>query len=149
MMGRKSIFTAALAKAICDRLAEGESLRAICRGEGMPSARTVARWAEEKEEFCQHYARAREFGCDSLADEILEIADAPYEKTENGTIDSAEVQSRRAMIDARKWYLSKIMPKKYGDRIAVEAEINVSLAERMARMKAAMDGDRHPADGNN
>jgi hypothetical protein len=45
--------------------------------------------------------------------------------------------------------LFRRMPKKYGDRIAVEAEVNVSLAERMARMKAVLDGDRQPADGNN
>ena len=56
--------------------AGGETLRAICRDEGMPDERTVRRWAlDDVEGFAGHYAKAREVGYQSLADELLEIAD--------------------------------------------------------------------------
>lgn len=45
---------------ICQRIANGESLREICKSEGMPSRATVLRWLQVHEEFRGHYAQARE-----------------------------------------------------------------------------------------
>ena len=36
--------------------------------------------------------------------------------------DSVSVNHARLRIDTRKWYASKLKPKKYGDRIAVAGE---------------------------
>lgn len=107
-MGRHSSFTPEIAETICRRIAEGESLRAICEDEGFPSAETVRRWlaSDEHEEFRVQYARAREDQADFYADEIIEIAD----KAE----DAAKA---RLQVDARKWKASKLAPKKYGDKI--------------------------------
>ncbi len=46
--GRPSLYTEALAAKICRRLAEGESLRAICRDKAMPDEATVPRWLADK-----------------------------------------------------------------------------------------------------
>ncbi len=47
-IGRPSLYTEALAAKICRRLAEGETLRAICRDTAMPDKATVLRWLADK-----------------------------------------------------------------------------------------------------
>ena len=87
------------------RMAEGESLRSICRDENMPSRSTVNLWVIE-ESHSDHYARAKEVRADLYFDEILEIAD--------DTTKSAE--DRRIAIDARKWAAGKLCSK-YSDKV--------------------------------
>ncbi len=75
--GRPSLYTEALVAKICRRLAEGETLRAICRDEAMPDKATVLRWLGDKTkaDFRDQCAHAREMQADALFDEALEIAD--------------------------------------------------------------------------
>lgn len=109
-MGRPSTYTEEIAAVILDRLASGESLLSICRDDGMPSEMTVRRWvADDREGFSSKYAHARDIGLDHQADRIIEIAD-----TEE---DPAKA---RVMIDARKWHLSKMAPKRYGEKVTTE-----------------------------
>ena len=125
-MTKPSRLNPKLAEQICERLAAGESLRRICRDAGYPNERLVRRWViEDRQGFAAMYARARDIGLDTLADEVLEIADT----IENGvtvTRDDAGVTKvtrgdmiahRRLRFDARRWYLSKLAPKKYGDKL--------------------------------
>ena len=114
-MGRPSIYSAELAASICERIALGESLRAICRDEGMPDERTIFRWLSQDTAFCQDYARARESRADVHAEAVIDIAD-----TEE---DPAKARVR---VDARKWYASKMNAKKYGERQAIDLEANVN-----------------------
>lgn len=111
-LGRPSLYSEELCAEICARLAEGESLRSICRDDGMPHLITVLRWvgSEQHAAFRMQYAEARSAGLEHKADEILEIADA-----EIASGDSTAVAKQRLQIDARKWILSKLVPKKYGD----------------------------------
>lgn len=97
---------------ICERLAFGESLRAICQSAGMPSVWTVLRWVREKPGFAQQYAHARELQAEFYADSIVNIADA-----------AEDPQLARLQIDARKWIASKLLPKKYGERHVPEAAV--------------------------
>lgn len=124
--GRPSRYSPHLAKAICQRLAAGETLRAICRDAGMPPERTVRGWAlDDVEGFGPHYARAREIGYATLADEILEIADDSLRDTIPG-VDGAPdrpnsewINRSRLRVDTRKWLLAKALPKIYGDKLEV------------------------------
>lgn len=121
-IGRPKSFTEEIAATICDRIAKGESVRTICLDDGMPDARTVYRWLEDLEPFRQQYARAREAQADYYAEQIIEIADDGANDTyvdENGNkrTDQDVVARSRLRVDARKWYASKLAPKKYGDKI--------------------------------
>lgn len=108
MTGRPSGFTQETADAICERLADGESLRSICRDDEMPATSTVCKWLGQFPEFAEQYARAREAQADSLFDDVLEIAD-------NATPE--EIHQARLRIDARKWMAGKLRPKKYGEKL--------------------------------
>lgn len=135
-MPRSSEYTQEIADAICERLADGESLRSICSGEGMPSRMTVFRWLSDPERvaFRDQYARAREEQAEFYAESIIDIADEEVtmiraDKHKPGAdedaeievvFDSAAIARNRLRVDARKWYASKLAPKKYGDFKAVE-----------------------------
>lgn len=121
-MARPSKFSNALAGRICERLAEGESLRSICRDGAMPSASTVRLWVLKHGEFSEQYARARDLGLDAMADEVLDIADNP----------GNDVQAARLRFDARRWYLSKLAPKRYGDKRELE---HISKSKESARVE--------------
>lgn len=109
---------------ICERMIEGESLRAICSDDDMPAASTVFRWLGDDEGFREQYARAREAQADAIFDEILEIADdgrndyvekLRQDGGKDTAFDAEHVQRSRLRVDARKWVASKLAPKKYGD----------------------------------
>lgn len=107
-------FSQAVADVICERLTEGESLRAVCRSKGMPGLATVIRWLEANLGFRAQYARAREAQAHAIADECQAIADG----ARGGT--NADIQAARLRVDTRKWFASKLFPKVYGDRIQAE-----------------------------
>lgn len=125
MTGRPSSFTPEMADTICARLMEGETLRAICRDDEMPSQSMVFRWLREHDAFREQYVLAREVQADTWADEIVEIADDGTQDTKkradgSETVDAEHIQRSRLRVDTRKWLMSKAAPKKYGDKITSE-----------------------------
>lgn len=120
-IGRPTDFTQELADTICNRIAGGESLRRICLEEDMPEARTVHYWLikEEHKSFFQQYARARDVQAEVMFEELLEIADASDKVVKSGAEkkSGAYSQNQRLKVDTRKWYLSKVLPKKFGDKL--------------------------------
>ena len=112
---------------LLDRLAAGESLSAICRDNGYPAESTIRLWAlTDRDGFAARYARARELQADYLAEDTLRCADSATAET---------AQAVRLQVDARKWFASKVAPKKYGDRVTQEIsgpdgealQVNVSV----------------------
>lgn len=132
MAGRPSKYTKALATKICTLLAEGESLRSVCAMEGMPNKSTVIRWLASNEDFCDQYARAKEQAAFLMAEDILEIADDGsndwMEKLDGEgnavgyQLNGEHVQRSKLRVDARKWLLSKLLPKKFGEKVALTGE---------------------------
>jgi hypothetical protein len=125
--GRPTIFTKKLGYNICKRIAEGESVRAIVRDKEMPSASSIFRWLldEDKKEFWEQYEKARNIQAELMFEELLEIADDGFNdwmerENSDGTtyevLNHEVVQRSRLRVDTRKWYLSKVLPKKFGDK---------------------------------
>lgn len=141
-MGRPTDYTPQLALKICDRLVCGqegtetegkpESLRSICRDESMPSITSVMRWLDKHEEFRVQYACARELQQEISHEEIIEIADNStddicYLVSEDDSGEGAKpvikysaIARAKLQIDTRKWIMSKMSPKKYGEKITNE-----------------------------
>lgn len=115
---------------ILQRICEGESLRSILTYADknvLPSMRTFLRWVSEDEDLRQQYARAMEVRSEAMFEEILEISDeanADLDITEDGKIRvvGEAVQRSRLKIDARKWMLGKMNPKKYGDKVDITSD---------------------------
>ena len=115
--GRPTHYTPELAQKICSALSGGMSLRRLTAQDDMPSAQTVYEWLWKHKEFAEQYARAKEDRAESYADEIAEIAD-------NQELDP---NSRRVMIDARKWIACKFAPRKYGDKVTLAGDKDAPL----------------------
>ena len=122
MTGRPSLYTPELAAEICRRLAEGESLRAICRDEGMPSAPAVLGWRDAEPAFAEQYAHARDLQADAIAEQALDEA---TKATDPGL--------GRLAFDARKWFASKVAPKRYGDRMQLAGDNDSPLVVNVVK----------------
>ncbi len=142
MAGRPSTYTPEIEAEIFERLAAGESLRAICQAEHLPSDFAVRNWViqDKPPGISSRYAHARSMGLDSQAEEIIEIADTcrigekrkiiegTQDKEGNIGPDQVEVttgdmiERARLQVDARKWLLSKMRPDKYGDRTVLAGD---------------------------
>lgn len=128
--GRPSLYTPELATTICERIASGESLKGICREEGMPSHVAVLRWALTIPEFRNLYKEAREMQAEMMADELLEIADDGQndwmeKRDQEGALvgwrENGEAMRRSQLrIEARKWIAAKLLPKRWGDKTTTE-----------------------------
>lgn len=112
-------YSVELADKICERLSNGESLNAICRDAGMPAESTVRIWAEnDRDGFFSKYARARELGYQAMAEQIIAISDD--ESRDEMPSGTAHVQRAKLRVDARKWLLSKMLPKTFGEKVSQE-----------------------------
>lgn len=134
-MGRKTKYTKAVGDEICERLAAGESLRRICRDEGMPAQPTVTGWAiDPNHPFADQYARARRVAYEAMADEVMDIADdgkndfMESEDPDNPgyNVCGEAIQRSRLRVDTRKWFLGKVLPKIYGDKIDHNHKVGLS-----------------------
>lgn len=107
MAPRHRLYSPEIAETILERLADGEGLNAICQDDGLPSASAVRYWAAtDHDGFAVRYTSARARGLEHIADEIVSIADT-----------ETDPNKARVRVDARKWVLSKLNPKVYGDKL--------------------------------
>lgn len=129
--GRPTMYTDEIGREICEMLAEGKTLSSVCAAnEHFPCAKTIRRWALDPEHrFSPMYTRARELGYQAMGDDILDAADdgrndwmETFDKDGESTgwkINGEVVQRSRLRVDTRKWVLSKMLPKIYGDKVAI------------------------------
>lgn len=118
-----------IADYVCEQMASGRSLIEVCRDEGMPTESAVRQWVlDDVEGFAAKYTRARILLAERWADEVVMLSDMDPPMTDKGSLDSAAVNHQRLRVDSRKWLLSKVLPKVYGDKLDVKHEGQVGLA---------------------
>lgn len=148
--GRPSTFTPEMADKICELLATGRSLREVGRMEGFPPATTIREWISDNVTFAVQYARARERGYQEMADEILEIADDgrndwTLRQNDDGesvkVLDHEHIQRSKLRYDARRWLLSKCLPKIYGDKLELGGPDGGPLQVAVVRFTETGGGD--------
>ena len=132
-------------------LAQGKSLIKAAKESGT-SASAVYDWMELNPQFAEEYAQVRARAYRMLADEIIEISDeAEVEAKYQGDdvkldLSATAVARNRLRVDSRKWMLSKMLPKVYGDKletthqgvdggpIKTESSVVISSEEAYKRM---------------
>jgi hypothetical protein len=127
-----------IADAICELVAEGKSIRAICKVDEMPAMSTIFKWLSEQPTFSEQYARAKEVQAEGFAEELIDIAD-DISNDVTGELDmpnGVAVQRAKLRVDTRKWIASKLLAKKYGDKLAVEHTVDDNLAARLKEARA-------------
>lgn len=144
--------------AVCELLKEGNSLNTAVKLSGLdvrPNA--ILDWAQAYPALGEQYASARTKGYAALADEIMEISDetsvaARYNEDEvTLVLDATAVARNRLRVDTRKWLLSKMLPKQFGDKVtqaltgpdggpiqAVNMELRNLSPEELVQMEALL-----------
>ena len=119
MIGRPSEYTKEIADKICEEIGLGKSLRTVCEDEKMPVMATVFSWMRLNPDFMKHYAYSCEERSEAMLEDIISISDGGIEEIKHSAEkkSGAIAQIVRLKVDTRKWYMSKMKPKKYGDKL--------------------------------
>ena len=113
---------------VIDLIEEGNSVRKIFENNpdiGVCRA-TFKKWIRLNDDCVAHYARATSERADILFDEMIELADKQDKDVQ--IIDGKEqvnhniIHRNRLQIDTRKWILSKMNPKKYGEKLDITSK---------------------------
>lgn len=129
---------------ILSQVAKGRSLRDVCSNgvDDLPSEAGFRKWCDSDADLSAQYAQARETRTDVIFEEILRIADTPVMGEKRKVLGNQEegpecelgedtitrvveitygdmIEHRRLQVDARKWMVGKMNPKKYGDKLDV------------------------------
>lgn len=123
--------------AILDRIAAGESVRAIARDPAMPAMSSIFKELSNNPAFAEQYARACEIRADAMFEEMFEIADdgrndwmefnGEGDGNSGWRVNGEHVQRSKLRLDTRKWALARMNPKKYGDRVTTEHAGSVTV----------------------
>jgi hypothetical protein len=119
-------WTQELEDVILGELMRGRMLTDICRDPDMPSVMSVHNWrTQDRGGFAARYKQARDIGCETIADEVVDIADdrsqdwivrTHKDGTTDAFLDPERISRTRTRLEARRWRLSKMQPRTYGDR---------------------------------
>ena len=127
--GRVSTYSEEVARRICERIEQGETLTSICRDEDMPATRTVSDWQKQHASFAADFTRARDIGHDAIAARLRETARGRGETT-------GDIQRDKLIIETDLKLLAKWDPKRYGDKLEIKqkgrARVEVSFKQRGA-----------------
>jgi transposase-like protein len=116
------------------RITAGETVVKVCRDEGIDFT-TFWYWLRTRPELAQEYDRAKAAQLEMMMDSIIQHAeDLP------DLPDPAQVAAKRLSVDTRRWVASKLLPKKYGDRVQQDVQLTVDYASLIqARIERLRD----------
>jgi hypothetical protein len=111
--------------AVCDLMEQSTlGIQHLCKQVGI-SKRSFFEFKKKSEDYENRYARSKNIQLDNIADEIIDIADdgsndfmTVVKGDQEYEVQNKEwVNRSRLRVDSRKWLLSKLNPKKYGDKL--------------------------------
>lgn len=137
MADSQCLYSDEVAAQILEHIEEGGTIASACELEGMPSPSTLRRWRKGKgkgqgvaEDFGERFDAALSIRLEGFVDDLLQIP------RDIDTDSPGELQRARLECENRKWLLSKMLRKQFGDRTAVDVggqEENPLVASPEAR----------------
>lgn len=151
--GRPTGFTQEFADRFSALVAtQRKGIRRLCaENPDLPCSETIRLWLHRHETFFAQYARAKTMQADLMEEEIVDISDDDSRDTidgDNGPQPNSEWIARSKLrVDTRKWLMSKLAPKKYGEKLELGgnlhmAHAHLTLAELEAREKQAEEWEK-------
>lgn len=135
-MARPSDYNLKTAEKLCEYIANGKSLKKACEQKEMPSPATVFKWMRENPEFLKLYEKSTTERTEALAEELLDIVDDGRNdymedqymkgKTPGYQLNGENIQRSRLRADTRKWLMAKMKPKKYGEKLDIKSESEIT-----------------------
>ena len=118
---------------VLEGMRNGLSAFKACQAAGIPQS-TFNRWVDDDATLAENYAHAREDLIERMASEVMELADSEVPETGDGKKDWQAIQKHKLQVDTRKWLLSKLAPKKYGEKLEVSGDPANPLVTRIERV---------------
>lgn len=129
MAKRKITFADDQVEEMLNYMREGKTLTEISVIKGMPSIDTMNRWEDAQDELGAAITRARAIGFTIRAEKALLTAQS-----------SDDPAKGRLAFDAERWFLGKMYPKKFGDKVQLAdadgEKIQLGEVERVTRLAA-------------
>jgi hypothetical protein len=136
-IGRPTTYSQEMADKICEQVADGKSIRTICAGDDMPAVSSIFKWIRDYPEFSEQYRLAKEDCADAMAEDCIDIIDNQVEQpllvegipmAIDGKMvmvkDNVSVSHAKERVAVRLKLMSKLMPKKYGDKLELGGDPN-------------------------
>ena len=127
--GKDFTYTREVFESIIARVATGESVRSICKDEGMPSRDTFFVWLYRDPSLADQYAHAKAISAYADEDELNEISDDGTNdwmerRNKDGEIvgwqlNGEAVQRSRLRVETRRWLMERRMPTRFGQKVDV------------------------------
>lgn len=136
--GGQTRYTVACGLRICERIADGASLQKAAEAEGLRHS-TVLGWTKQHPAFADKYARACGARLNMLEDKLLVLCSMAHEAALDNECGTNRIQAIKLEIDTLKWLLSKLLPRRFGDKVVEDAggEAQAGLsAEQVAEIVA-------------
>ncbi|THD58411.1 hypothetical protein [Phenylobacterium sp.] len=109
---RNALCTAVVAREVCRRVAEGQTLKEVCADPHLPSLRTVVRWREDHPEFAEDLRQARE----GLAERLSDLG---WKMAMEATPETAYLT--RVRLGQLRWTAAVMGPRTHGRLKPAEA----------------------------
>jgi hypothetical protein len=117
-MSRPAIpYSEHVALRICEQLADGKTLKQICRAKGSPARSTVYAWLAEHPEFNTMFQTARNEHIDNEFDRLDDLVNQKPPTDAYGRVDQGWVANQKVKVAALQWKLSKLRPREFSDRM--------------------------------
>lgn len=123
------LYDALTAIVICERVAQGETIKAIAAEEGFPSWPTVCKWLASETDFAIRYARARAASAEALEHKIIQILDDP----------AMDPHDKRVRADGYKWIASKRNPRVYGEKLDLSVSGSLSIVASLDTSRLSLE----------
>lgn len=127
---------------VLEKIQSGMSVRQICSEPGMPCRTVVKGWIKSSPDRQREYAEACSERAEALAEALEAICDEPIPPGLDGPAQSAFIQRQRLRVDTRKWIASKLAPKRYGEKLEIETNVQIDLASAMAAAQKRVESRR-------
>jgi IS30 family transposase len=136
----KLVMTAEVKAQVYDLLEQGLSTVKIGAAIGVADC-TIRQWyhRDATEEERKQYDLSRERGLEKHAEEIMEISDEELPSHLDPAMIRCEVERRRQRVDARKWILSKLVSRKFGDKLDLNADVKGQMTVNVITRPSAKD----------
>ena len=120
-------------EAVLSSVACGKTMKQSFDAAGIPRERVASlyRLLLTDKALRKWYDEARELATESMADDVIDIADSTHnDRDDDGKIDHEVINRDRLRVQTRQWLMGKFVPKRFGDNKHVhhEGELNINHA---------------------
>lgn len=109
---------------ICEQIAEGETLTAVCKKDGMPHRTTFNRWLTSHPDLRAAYNAARQLSAYSFEEEAIDLA---RELKAKKALTSQQVRACEVLLNQLRWSAAKRNKPEFSEKASVKVTVPIQI----------------------